>query len=85
MSSSSPPAPASAISSSPSGRPLKIDIHTHILPRDWPNLKEKYGFVIAASSAPLTHAPLTRSLAPALVAATADSFSWNTTDRALQK
>jgi aminocarboxymuconate-semialdehyde decarboxylase len=23
---------------------LKIDIHTHILPEDWPNLKEKYGY-----------------------------------------
>ena len=23
---------------------LKIDIHTHILPRDWPNLKERYGY-----------------------------------------
>ena len=24
--------------------PLKIDIHTHILPESWPNLKEKYGY-----------------------------------------
>jgi aminocarboxymuconate-semialdehyde decarboxylase len=24
--------------------PLKIDIHTHILPEDWPNLSEKYGY-----------------------------------------
>ncbi len=23
---------------------LTIDIHTHILPRDWPNLKERYGY-----------------------------------------
>lgn len=23
---------------------LKIDIHTHILPKDWPNLKERYGY-----------------------------------------
>lgn len=23
---------------------LKIDIHTHILPEDWPNLKDKYGY-----------------------------------------
>jgi len=23
---------------------LKIDIHTHILPKHWPNLKEKYGY-----------------------------------------
>lgn len=23
---------------------LKIDIHTHILPKNWPNLKEKYGY-----------------------------------------
>ena len=23
---------------------MKIDIHTHILPKDWPNLKEKYGY-----------------------------------------
>jgi aminocarboxymuconate-semialdehyde decarboxylase len=26
----------------PSG--LKIDIHTHILPKEWPNLREKYGY-----------------------------------------
>lgn len=24
--------------------PLKIDIHTHILPESWPNLREKYGY-----------------------------------------
>jgi aminocarboxymuconate-semialdehyde decarboxylase len=24
--------------------PLKIDLHTHILPKNWPNLKEKYGY-----------------------------------------
>jgi aminocarboxymuconate-semialdehyde decarboxylase len=24
--------------------PLKIDIHTHILPEKWPNLSEKYGY-----------------------------------------
>ncbi|KAN0006408.1 hypothetical protein ACTFIU_003116 [Dictyostelium citrinum] len=23
---------------------LKIDLHTHILPKNWPNLKEKYGY-----------------------------------------
>ncbi len=23
---------------------LKVDIHTHILPENWPNLKEKYGY-----------------------------------------
>ncbi|CAN5127616.1 amidohydrolase family protein [soil metagenome] len=23
---------------------LKIDIHTHVLPRDWPNLKQRYGY-----------------------------------------
>ncbi|GAM19307.1 hypothetical protein SAMD00019534_024820, partial [Acytostelium subglobosum LB1] len=26
------------------GRPLKIDLHTHILPKNWPNLREKYGY-----------------------------------------
>jgi aminocarboxymuconate-semialdehyde decarboxylase len=26
------------------GRIVKIDIHTHILPPDWPNLKERYGY-----------------------------------------
>jgi len=25
-------------------QPLKIDFHTHILPKNWPNLKEKYGY-----------------------------------------
>ncbi len=25
-------------------QPFKIDIHTHILPPDWPNLKERYGY-----------------------------------------
>ena len=25
-------------------KPLKIDIHTHILPETWPNLREKYGY-----------------------------------------
>jgi aminocarboxymuconate-semialdehyde decarboxylase len=25
-------------------QPLKIDIHTHILPPDWPDLKERYGY-----------------------------------------
>jgi hypothetical protein len=24
---------------------MKVDIHNHILPRDWPNLKERYGLV----------------------------------------
>ena len=23
---------------------MKIDIHTHILPKEWPNLKERYGY-----------------------------------------
>jgi len=23
---------------------MKIDLHTHILPRDWPNLRERYGY-----------------------------------------
>ena len=26
------------------GHPLKIDIHTHILPENWPDLREKYGY-----------------------------------------
>jgi aminocarboxymuconate-semialdehyde decarboxylase len=25
-------------------QPLKIDIHTHILPESWPNLRERYGY-----------------------------------------
>lgn len=25
-------------------RPLKVDIHTHILPKNWPDLREKYGY-----------------------------------------
>jgi aminocarboxymuconate-semialdehyde decarboxylase len=25
-------------------RPLKIDIHTHILPQDWPDLRDRYGY-----------------------------------------
>jgi aminocarboxymuconate-semialdehyde decarboxylase len=27
-----------------SAAPLKIDIHTHVLPENWPNLGEKYGY-----------------------------------------
>ena len=27
-----------------SDQPFKIDIHTHILPPDWPDLKERYGY-----------------------------------------
>lgn len=25
-------------------RPLKIDIHTHVLPENWPDLKQRYGY-----------------------------------------
>ncbi|HXV77611.1 MAG TPA: amidohydrolase family protein [Candidatus Polarisedimenticolaceae bacterium] len=25
-------------------RPLKIDVHTHVLPRSWPDLAERYGY-----------------------------------------
>ncbi len=25
-------------------RPLKIDIHTHVIPENWPNLQERYGY-----------------------------------------
>jgi aminocarboxymuconate-semialdehyde decarboxylase len=25
-------------------RPLKIDIHTHVIPEDWPDLQERYGY-----------------------------------------
>ena len=28
----------------PPDKPLKIDVHTHILPPDWPDLKERYGY-----------------------------------------
>jgi aminocarboxymuconate-semialdehyde decarboxylase len=27
-----------------SRKPRKIDLHTHILPRDWPNLRRRYGY-----------------------------------------
>jgi aminocarboxymuconate-semialdehyde decarboxylase len=27
-----------------SARPLKIDVHTHILPESWPSLRERYGY-----------------------------------------
>lgn len=27
-----------------SKRPLKVDIHTHILPKNWPDLRERYGY-----------------------------------------
>jgi len=25
-------------------KPLKVDVHTHILPKSWPDLKQKYGY-----------------------------------------
>src|SRR5437870_2778193 len=28
----------------PEGVQHKIDLHTHILPRDWPNLRDRYGY-----------------------------------------
>lgn len=27
-----------------SRKPKKVDLHTHILPRDWPNLRRRYGY-----------------------------------------
>lgn len=29
---------------SENGHPLKIDIHTHMLPKTWPDLRERYGY-----------------------------------------
>ena len=35
------PSPAAARAG---GRPRKIDVHTHIIPREWPNWNERFGY-----------------------------------------
>eukprot|EP01112_Ceratiomyxa_fruticulosa_P006859 TRINITY_DN1777_c0_g1_i1.p1 TRINITY_DN1777_c0_g1~~TRINITY_DN1777_c0_g1_i1.p1 ORF type:complete len:354 (-),score=48.40 TRINITY_DN1777_c0_g1_i1:82-1143(-) len=35
---------SSSSTTTSSSRPLRIDFHTHILPKNWPDLKEKYGY-----------------------------------------
>ena len=48
---------------------MKVDIHNHILPREWPNLKERYGYggfiqvsINLMNMGPIDMGPITYSL-----------------------